>query len=186
MKKTVLTGLLIASSLFAECSYQAEQANVTWKAFKTYEKIGVGGSFDHAVIQSKSADSIEKMLLSSTVAIDTSSVNSGNPGRDATLLHAFFMVQNINTITAKVALVFAKEGKVHVNISMNGVTKTIPMSYTVLGEEKIIAKGTIDLADFGMIPSLQSLNKACFDLHSGKTWQDVEIGFEIPLKTTCK
>lgn len=183
MNKIVLTGLLIASSLFAECSYQAEQPNVTWKAFKTYEKIGVGGSFDRAVLQSKSTDSIENILLSSTITIDTSSVNSGNPGRDATLTHTFFMVQHINSITARV--LYAKEGKAQINISMNGVTKTIPMSYSVVGKEKIIGKGTIDLADFGMIPSLQSLNKACFDLHSGKTWQDVEIGFEIPMKTTC-
>jgi polyisoprenoid-binding protein YceI len=184
MNKILLTGLLIASSVFAECSYQAQQPNVTWKAFKNYEKIGVGGSFDRAVLQSTSTDSIEKVLLLSTITIDTSRINSGNPGRDATLTHAFFMVQNINSITARVA--FAKEGKAQINISMNGVTKTIPMSYTVVGKEKIIGKGTIDLADFGMIPSLQSLNKACFDLHSGKTWQDVEIGFEIPMKTTCK
>lgn len=180
------TGLLIAGSVFAECTYQAEHADVTWKAFKSYEKIGVGGSFDHVVLRSKSADSIEKALLSSTITIDASSINSGNPGRDATLSSAFFMVQNIHSITAKVALVFVKEGIVQINISMNGVTKTIPMSYTVSGEEKIIGKGTIDLADFGMIPSLQSLNKACFDLHSGKTWQDVEIGFEIPIKKMCR
>lgn len=184
MKKIVLTGLLIASSVFAECSYQTEQANVTWKAFKSYEKIGVGGSFEHTVIQSKSAESIDKALLSSSITIDTSNVNSGNPGRDATLTHAFFMVQNVNSITANV--LFAKDGKAQINITMNGITKTIPMNYSLIGEEKITGKGTIDLADFGMIPSLQSLNKACFDLHSGKTWQDVEIGFEIPLKTTCK
>jgi polyisoprenoid-binding protein YceI len=36
-----------------------------------------------------------------------------------------------------------------------------------------------DLGDFGMLPSLQGINKACYELHEGKTWQDVEISFVL-------
>jgi len=173
----------LAFSAFADCSYQSDTAKVTWKAFKTYEKIGVGGSFDRVAVQPKSGRSIEALLVGSNVKIDTGSVNSGNPGRDAKLVGSFFKIQNIDTITAKILSV--KDFKALTEITMNNVTKMIPLLYTVT-EGKVNAKGFIDLGDFTMLPSLQSINKACFDLHGGKTWQDVEIGFEIPTKNDCK
>lgn len=182
MKKIILASLLVAVSAFAECTYYSENAKVTWKAYKTYEKIGVGGSFDHAVFSPKSAKTSEEFLTGSHITIDTSSVNSGNPGRDATLVASFFKIQNIESISAKI--VSAKDSKALAEITMNKITKQIPMSYSV-HEGKITGKGVIDLADFGMLKSLQSINKTCFDLHAGKTWQDVEIGFEIPVANNC-
>jgi len=183
MNKIVLAALLISISGLADCTYQHENAKIGWKAFKTYEKIGVGGSFDRFSLKSKNSDSVDKLLMSSLITIDTTSVNSGNPGRDATLTQAFFNTQNVHSITAKVKS--AKDGKALVDISMNGITKTIPMNYTVTATDTINGKGVIDLADFEMIPSLKSINASCFELHAGKTWQDVEIGFDIQLKKVC-
>jgi len=182
MKSFILAGLLVASTVFAECTYYSENAKVTWKAFKTYEKIGVGGTFDRAVFSPKSAKTLEEFLTDSHMTIDTASVNSANPGRDATLVSSFFKVQNVDTITAKV--VSAKDSKAQVEITMNGVSKIIPMSYTLI-EGKIVGKGVIDLGDFTMLSSLNSINTTCFKLHAGKTWQDVEIGFEIPVANNC-
>lgn len=182
MRTFILAGLLLASSAFGECTYYSENANVTWKAFKTYEKIGVGGSFDHAVFSPKSAKTIEEFLTGSQMTIETATVNSGNPGRDATLVSSFFKIQNVESITAKI--VSAKDSKAQIDITMNGITKTIPMSYAIQ-EGKIVGKGVIDLSDFSMLKSLQSINTTCFKLHGGKTWQDVEIGFEIPIANNC-
>lgn len=182
MRAYILAGLLLASSTFADCTYYSENAKVTWKAFKTYEKIGVGGTFDRVVFSPKSSKTVEEFLTQSTITINTSSVNSGNAGRDATLVSSFFKVQNIDTITAKI--LSAKDSKAQVEINMNGVSKPIPMSYT-FQEGKIVGKGVIDLSDFTMLKSLQSINTTCFTLHSGKTWQDVEIGFEIPVANNC-
>lgn len=182
MKTFILAGLLIVSSAFAECTYYSENAKVTWKAFKTYEKIGVGGTFDRAVFSPKSAKTIEDFLTQSHITIETASVNSGNAGRDATLVSSFFKVQNADSITAKI--LSAKESKAQVEITMNGVSRTIPMSYSVQ-EGKIVGKGVIDLGDFAMLKSLQSINTTCFNLHAGKTWQDIEIGFEIPVANNC-
>lgn len=183
MKKIVCATLFLALSAFADCTYQSDSAKVTWKAFKTYEKIGVGGNFDRVITQPKNASSIEALLIGSNVKIDTASINSGNPARDATLVNSFFKVQNIDTITAKI--ISTKDSKAITEITMNNVTKTIPLNYTIQ-EGKIVAKGAIDLGDFTMLSSLQSINKTCFALHAGKTWQDVEIGFEIPTKSDCK
>lgn len=182
MRTFILAGLLLASSAFGECTYYSENAKVTWKAFKTLEKVGVGGSFDRAEFSPKSAKTLEDFLIGSHITIETASVNSGNPGRDATLVSSFFKVQNVDTINAKIVSV--KDSKAQVEITMNGITKTIPMSYAVQ-EGKIVGKGVIDLGDFTMLSSLQSINKTCFTLHAGKTWQDVEIGFEIPLANNC-
>lgn len=182
MKTIILAGLLIVSSAFAECTYYSENAKVTWKAFKTYEKIGVGGTFNDAVFSPKSAKTVEEFLTNSHISIQTASVNSGNAGRDATLVSSFFKVQNIDLITAKITS--AKDSKAQVEITMNGVTRTIPMNYSV-HDGKIVGKGVIDLSDFTMLKSLQSINTTCFNLHGGKTWQDVEIGFEIPVANNC-
>lgn len=183
MKRIILAGLLLVNSAFAECTYHAENAKVSWKAFKTYEKIGVGGSFDRTVFAPKTAKSAEELLVGSIVSIDTKSVNSGNAVRDASLVTSFFKIQNIDTISARILSL--KDSKAQVEISMNGMSKTIPMTYSIQ-EGKILGKGVIDLGDFMMLTSLQSINKTCFDLHAGKTWQDVEIGFEIIISSNCQ
>lgn len=183
MFKTLIAGLLISTAAFGECTYHGQNAKVTWTAFKTYAKAGVGGSFDQAHFTSKSAPSIDALLAGSRISITSATVNTGNAGRDATLVESFFKVQGAERIDATV--VSAKGGKALVEITMNSIRKTIPIHYTQSGE-KIVGKGVIDLADFAMIPSLSAINKACFDLHEGKTWQDVEIGFEMTVKNTCK
>jgi polyisoprenoid-binding protein YceI len=182
MRTIILSTLLAAASLYGDCQYTTHTSKVTWKAFKTYEKIGVGGTFDTSRMVSKTSSSVDTLLSGSTIAIETLSVNSGNPGRDATLGKAFFKAQNVESIHAKIQS--AKEGKAMVEITMNGINRVIPMTYAVSGNT-VTGKGVIDLADFGMLESLSSINKACFDLHAGKTWQDVEIGFEIQLDQKC-
>jgi hypothetical protein len=44
------------------------------------------------------------------------------------------------------------------------------------------AQGYIDILDFQGSKALASINKACFDLHKGKTWNDVSISFEMKIK----
>lgn len=182
MRTVILGSLLIAASLYGDCQYATQGVKVTWKAFKTYEKIGVGGTFDKTQLIAESASTVDALLKGSSVSIQTPSINSGNPGRDATLGNAFFKVQNVDSIHATIQS--AKDGKALVDITMNGITKTIPMNY-VTSTNTVTGKGIIDLADFGMLGSLSSINKACYDLHAGKTWQDVEIGFEIQLNQKC-
>lgn len=182
MRTIILSALLAGASLYGNCQYTAHTSKVTWKAFKTYEKLGVGGTFDTTRMVSKTSSSIDTLLSGSAITIETLSVNSGNPGRDATLSNAFFKTQNVTSIHAKIQS--AKEGKAMVEITINGISRVVPMNYAVSGNT-VAGKGVIDLADFGMLESLSSINKSCFDLHAGKTWQDVEIGFEIQLEQKC-
>lgn len=183
MKKTLLltTALVLSSTLFAsDCKYNAHSSSLTWTAFKTPAKVGVKGTFNDIKFNSTTADSLEKLLNSSSVKITTANVNSNNEGRDAKLVNNFFNVQGVSNISAKVLSISEKTAKVE--ITMNNVKKVIPMNI-VYFENVIKLKGAIDLAEFKMLPSLESITKACYELHQGKTWQDVELEFTIT--TSC-
>ena len=175
MKKILLAGMLAAAAF----GYEATGIDVEFKAFKTPLKIGVKGGFDKIALHSKPANHLNDMLLNTSVTIDTTSVDSKNPGRDKKLVHNFFEVQGVQSIQAKIVKVDTKV--LTVAITMNGKTLNVPMKYENEHNE-IEAKGVIDLADFGMLPSLQSINKACYAKHQGKTWQDVDLEFELKYK----
>jgi len=181
-KTIAFTATLMSVSAFGSCTYNADTARISWKAFKTYEKIGVSGTFDRVTFTPHTGTSLENLLVGSKVTITTDSVNTTNSGRDATLIKSFFNVQKLDTLNA--VIVGVENSKAITQITLNRITKTIPLTYAVQ-EGKMIAKGTIDLGDFHLLPSLYSLTNTCYDLHGGKTWQDVEIGFEIPFSTMC-
>ena len=172
MKKILLSSLL-ALSLFG---YEAKDVEVEFKAFKTPLKKGVKGRFDQIELRSTKSDDIASMLLGTSAVIETASVNSKNAARDKKLIEQFFNTQGVKTIEAKILKV--DKEILTVAITMNGKTLQVPFKYEQEDDE-IEAKGVIDLADFGMLPSLKSINKACYELHQGKTWQDVELEFEL-------
>jgi polyisoprenoid-binding protein YceI len=167
-----------------ECSYRVKDIDVEWKAFKTPMKVGVGGTFGTIKLSAKPDKSVDGLLEGAKAVIETSSVDSKNKGRDAKLVKFFFKTQGVDTITAEIKRVDKEIAEVA--ITMNGVTRTVPMKLEREEEGKVEAEGVIDLADFDMLPSLQSINKACYDLHKGKTWQDVELEFELQIVEKCK
>ncbi|HIP02012.1 MAG TPA: YceI family protein, partial [Campylobacterales bacterium] len=131
----------------------------------------------------------KEILVGSSVVVDTSSVNSKNEGRDLKLVNSFFKLMGDGKITAKIVDMTSNKrvkreprtGTLTVDISMNGVTKSVPMSYTY-DKGLMKSEGFIDILDFSGSDALVSINKACFDLHKGKTWSDVAIGFELNIK----
>lgn len=174
MKKVLLVFLMASAVVLA---YEPTKATVKFTAFKTPSKAGVSGGFDAIELSGKKeANSIPKMLEGLKADIKTGSVNSGHKERDETLVNAFFSVQSNAFIEAQIISV--KESTLIVKITMNRQSKEVPMQYQV-NDNTIRANGYIDLADFDMLPSLQAINKACYDLHEGKTWQDVAIEFLI-------
>jgi len=176
MKKILLSILLISASLYA---LEVQNTTVKFTAFKTYAKIGVSGVFDKVDVNMNTGDTVETLLKNATANIDTSSVNSGNEERDMKLVKKFFDVQNITNIQAKI--IDVTDNTLVLKLTMNLRTLKIPMRYSDTNNT-INAKGVIDLADFSMLKSLQSLNRACYVRHKGKTWQDVNIYFTMQYK----
>ena len=181
--KNIVLSMLVASSLFAgSCKYDVKNIDVDFEAYKTPLRIGVKGSFHNIILKAYSAKSQQELLQSATVAIDINKIYTKNLARDKKIIEFFFGRQNITSIEAKVLSV--KKDVVEIALTMNGVTKTVPMNLES-DDEEIDASGHIDLADFNMLPALAGITKACYDKHQGKTWQDVEIEFEIKTKKTC-
>ena len=180
-----IVGLTTLWAQSPECSWRVKDFDVTWTAYKTPFKIGVSGSFDTVKLHAKPAESEAALLKNATVTIETDSVDSGNKGRDKKLVQAFFNVQGIDTIEAKTVYVDNEKGIITLDITMNGITRRVPM-HLKKGDDALVADGVIDLGDFDMLPSLHALTKACEKPHQGKTWQDVNLIFRLWLAKKCR
>ncbi len=201
MKKILLSLLALVSLTYAAQAasngcilVQPAQMNVNWKAYKTLGKLGVGGKFT-AVQYTPTAlegKNFRELFVGSKVSIDASKIDTGNPGRDETLIKDFFSLLKGKTIEGEITDIKKTDkhvkgkprtGSIYVKITMNEKTLTIPMQY-VYAKGKFNASGTIDLLDFAASDALSSINKSCFDLHKGKTWSDVSIGFSTTIEAT--
>jgi len=197
MKKVLLSLLTLFSISHAATGcvlVQPSDMNVTWKAYKTLGKIGVGGQFTSvkytpAALEGKN---FKELFVGSKVSIDVSKITTGNPGRDETLVKFFFKELKATTIEGKITNIKKTDkhvkgkprtGNIDVEITMNEKTLTIPMTY-IYTKGHFQATGTIDLFDFAASDALASINKSCYDLHSGKTWSDVTIGFSTTIEAT--
>ena len=197
MRKTLFSLITLASLLSADGGcvlVQSNDMNVTWKAYKTFAKLGVGGQFTGVsyTANKKEGKNFKSLLVGSKVSIDVSKIDTKNKGRDKTLVENFFGKLKGKTIDGVVVDIKADEkvngksvyhGSIDVNITMNGQTMQIPMRYNYKNEI-FTAKGTIDLFDFSANDALKSINKSCFALHKGKTWNDVSIEFSTSIKAT--
>ncbi|WP_345980485.1 YceI family protein [Sulfurimonas sp. HSL3-2] len=200
MKKvfiSTVSALLVSSAVFADCQYKQEgTVDVAFKAYKTPLKIGVGGQFDDVkyINDVKSAKDLQALLIGSKVTIDTASVNSANEKRDKKLVTFFFDTMAQKGISAKIIDLKVDKndadsktlsGVVSVDIKMNNVFHEAQLKFNY--ENGVFkADGFIDLADYGALASLASINKACYELHQGKTWSDVAVSFTTNIAVDCK
>ena len=197
MKKLLTVLTMAYGMLYGAGSCDLSQygnVDVTWKSYKTPAKIGVGGHFTSVEYQAAApvAKNFKKLLIGSKVIINSDSVDSNNAGRDATLVKFFFKMMAGANLQAEIVDIKAhkvkrgepKPGVITIAVKMNGVTRKVPMNYRYFKGE-LSAKGVIDLFDFKAESALTSINTACYDLHSGKTWSDVEIGFDMKIKAVC-
>ena len=201
MTKILLSLLTLASLSYATqpaatgcVLVQPSNMNVSWKAYKTLGKIAVGGTFTEvkytpAALEGKN---FKELFVGSKVSIDVSKIDTGNPGRDETLVKDFFSLLKGKMIEGEIIDIKKTDkhvkgkprtGNIAVKITINEKTLTIPMTY-VYSAGKFDAKGTIDLFDFAASDALSSINKGCYDHHKGKTWSDVSIGFSTTIEAT--
>jgi len=173
---------------------QVGAVDVSWTAYKTPAKLGVGGTFNQVTFKAAapSGTNFKQIFVGATLLIQTDSVNSNNSARDAKLVQFFFDKMVSKTIEGKIIGYTAgarekgkpKTGVFTVAITMNKVTKNIPMNFSYF-EGVLEVSGVIDVFDFKAQEALNAINKACFELHKGKTWSDVSIGFKTQIKAVC-
>jgi len=155
-----------------------EATTVTWKAYKTTEKLPVGGEFATLNFKEKEGATPEEALNSLEFSIPISSLFTKDETRDQKLKTSFFGAM-LDTEILKGTIKYIDNAYL-ASITMNGVTADLPLEVSITDERRVNMKGTMQLKDWDALGALESLNKVCFDLHKGadgvsKTWEDVAI-----------
>jgi hypothetical protein len=178
-----------------ECIYTLinDSSAVNWTAFKTNERIGVGGHFDEIKVWTPdNAISPKNILIGTSFDIITTSVNTGNAERDPKLIKYFFTTLTDGHII-KGEIISAEgnssTGEGMIKMMFNGITNKIPYSCQIK-EIKIILKRGINLDEWDGANAVKTLNTECYDLHTGedgvsKLWPDVEIQVIAQFKKDC-
>lgn len=155
-----------------------EATSVKWTAYKTTDKLPVGGEFTVLKFDEKSGTSAEDALNNLNFSIPVSSLFTKDPSRDAKLKESFFgAMLDTELINGTIKVT---NGNYVASLTMNGVTKDLPLAVEITDERRVTMKATMNLADWDALGALESLNKVCFDLHTGpdgvsKTWEEVAI-----------
>lgn len=182
-------GLLSLSAFAATppktaCVLDESSVAMKWTAFKTSSKTPVSGTFTKLIV-SQTPKVIE-------LAIDSTSVSSGNPARDLTLNSAFFKLFNpmgkFSVSVPNQVVGTQKQGKLTVH-GIGAKTFTIPVTVVKTGNT-LKLNGTLDLLKIGQKAAFDSLHKSCEVLHRGtdgvsKTWSEVEIEATATIKEGC-
>ncbi len=200
MKKIiVLTMALAISMVTVSCKKEAKKVEgpqfsvepktvtIKWTGYKTTSKIPVNGEFKTLEVSNiKEAPTAVEALNGTKFSIPVSSIFSGDADRDSKLKQLFFGVMDA-TVSITGTLNLGENGAGNINLSMNGVSKEIPVTYTVEGQ-MVELNGTLDVVnDFSAQAALESINTACLELHKGpdgvsKTWSEVAISASVYLK----
>lgn len=172
--------------------YDIENTIIGFKAYKTTEKLGVGGVFNEFKISNTEvADSPEEIFAKASFHISVASLETKDPGRNDRIKEHFFgKMSNTNNIKGQVVSFNTDSNKVDISLNLNGVQKDVTFDYKIAGDT-IKVSGSINILDFDASESLAALNKVCESLHMGadgisKTWPDVSISISSVIKETCK
>jgi len=170
----------------AEFSLVDSTASVKWTAYKTTEKKPVSGIFKTINITKSTGGKTALLALNNTqFSIPVSSLFSNNKERDGKLINLFFgVMENTTLLSGTIKADADKTGSLEV--TMNGTTASLPLTFTIAGDT-LKFKGVMNLDQWQITAALNSLNKACFDLHKGsdgvsKTWNDVLIEASVVVK----
>lgn len=174
--KTETTETIVAEKFVIK----PEATSVKWTAYKTTEKIGVGGEFTTVNFEEKSGATPQEALngLSFSIPISSLFTNDATNTRDAKIKTSFFGAM-LDTELLKGSIKYVNDSYI-ASITMNGVTSNLPLDIKITEGRRVTLTGTMNLKDWNALDALASLNKVCFDLHKGadgvsKTWEDVAI-----------
>jgi hypothetical protein len=162
------------------------KSEINWTAYKTSQKLPVKGKFTSLnILKNGSGATISEALNNTEFSIPVSSIFSNNPDRDNKLKTLFFgVMKDTELLRGQIQIQSGTKGEVA--LFMNGITEKLPFTYKVI-DEKIKIKATMNTDAWHAQAALESLNKACFDLHKGpdgvsKTWSDVAIDIDVYFK----
>ncbi len=180
--------LFLSVGVFAKehCTFNTNKENISikWTAYKTPAKAPAEGTFNDIKYKGKmTGDSILRVTKNITATLDSMTVNSNKPERDANISNSFFKLMKKKNIVVKV--LNATEKNIEVEINMNGKKQKLIME-SHIENDILTAEGIIDVLNFNLGPALQSLSEACKALHENKTWPDVKLNLTAKFEKKCK
>ncbi len=171
-------------------SYKPGTVKVFWTGYKFTEKKGAKGEFkDVTITASPTAKSVEELILSTVIDIDTLKTETGDPGRDYNLINSFFKKMKGTQIKGTVESF--QSDILKVKTQMNGITKTLAFRVHIDGN-KYKADTGFDIIDlFKMKKAHESISKTCYEVHKGpdgksKTWTQVNVELEGEIMNSCQ
>jgi hypothetical protein len=163
----------------AAFSLKTATNEIGFTAYKTTEKVAVGGQFKKVdIIAGGEGNSIKEAINNTQFSIPVSSLFTKDTSRDYKIRKFFFGIMD-NTKLLSGKLVIENDTTGVAEIKMNGITNKVPFTYTV-ADRTFSMQATMDINNWKAAAALASLNKVCYDLHKGadgvsKTWSDVAI-----------
>jgi len=166
-----------------EC-YNGTDVDVKWISYKTLAKVGVGGNFSkvNLSILNKDAADVKSMLTGASVTMALDTIDAHMDLKNSNI--ATFFTANLDAKDISAKIVSATDKGLELEVTLNKMTKTIPMKYTVT-EGIVEAQGVIDALDFGLTKALHELNMNVAG-HKKKGWNDISISFTMNISDTCK
>jgi len=163
----------------ATFSLKAAQNEINFVAYKTTDKIPVGGQFNKVdIVSGGEGNTIKEAINNTEFSIPVSSIFTKDTSRDFKIKKFFFgVMENTKLLSGKLLLLDDTNGVA--NITMNGVTEKVAFTYTIEGKV-FNMKAIMEIPNWNATAALASLNAACLDLHKGadgvsKTWSDVAL-----------
>ena len=164
----------------------ADSTIIGWTAYKTTAKVPVKGQFSELTIENVKKDSTMLGALNGLkFKIPVKSLFTNDTIRDGKLKKFFFGAME-NTTSIKGILHLNNENTSMVELTMNGITRELPIAY-IMTDNKVTIVGNMELDNWQAKAALEALNVVCKDLHTGddgisKTWSDVKIEVIVVLK----
>jgi hypothetical protein len=163
----------------AAFSLKSAKNNIDFIAYKTTEKIGVGGQFNKVNILSGGAgNSIKEAINNTEFSIPVSSLFTKDSSRDYKIKKFFFGVMDATKLLSG-KLTIENDSIGSAMIKMNGVSEKVPFKYSI-DNATFAMNATMDVSNWNALEALASLNKVCEALHTGsdgvsKTWSEVTL-----------
>lgn len=200
MKKVIILSLLMVVAInFSACKSEKKSNNkqdtqkssstsfslkeakneINFTAYKTTEKVPVGGQFKKVdIISGGEGKSIKEAINNAEFWIPVSSIFTKDSSRDFKIKKYFFGIMD-NTALLSGKLTITDDTTGIAQIKMNGITEEIAFRYTIT-DNVFNMKATMDITKWNASKALATLNSACLDLHKGadgisKTWSEVAL-----------
>jgi len=166
-----------------------DSTKVSFTAYKTTEKLPVGGKFTTINITeiNSGATALEAMNGTTfTIPVSSLFTNDATGTRDPKIIEFFFGVMENTTLISGVFNV-AEGEKCSIDVTLNGQTSTIPLTHEKKSENAYAFNGVMNLENWDALNAVAAINKACEALHTGqdgisKTWSEVAVQAEVLLQ----